>query len=257
MRTPGIRHRSCGCPTGGSSGSKPGGIPLGLGAFDALRTQDASLGHGDLLVAFTDGLIEATHDIEEGEAAVARALAHPAFAFCSQPATLLRAMVVPSLPGDDVAILTLRAGGGADWAFDANDARAAQAAREAFVARLAAEGVARDDQLAYEIVFGEIVGNAARYTPGPLELALRREDARLILFALDRGPGFDWDAAPPRDTYAESGRGLFLIATLARDVRAEHIAGLRDLPRGHARARLSGVRHRVWRSRRTCRRPST
>jgi serine phosphatase RsbU (regulator of sigma subunit)/anti-sigma regulatory factor (Ser/Thr protein kinase) len=202
-----------------------GGIPLGLGAFDALRTQDASLGRGDLLVAFTDGLIEATHDIDEGEATVARALAHPAFGFCSQPATLLRTMVVQSLPRDDVAILTLRTGGGADWTFDANDARAAQAAREAFVARLAAERASHDDQLAYEIVFGEIVGNAARYTPGPLELALRRDGARLVLFALDRGPGFDWDAALPRDAYAESGRGLFLIATLACDVRAEHLAG--------------------------------
>jgi PAS domain S-box-containing protein len=202
-----------------------GGIPLGLGAFDALRTQEASLGRGDLLVGFTDGLIETTHDIDEGERAVADALAHPAFAFCSWPAALLRAMVVPSLPGDDVAILTLRAGGGADWSFDANDARAAQAAREAFVARLGTEGVSGDERLAYEVVFGEIVGNAARYTPGPMDLALRREGARLVLFALDRGPGFDWKAAPPRDAYAESGRGLFIIATLARAVRAEHILG--------------------------------
>jgi PAS domain S-box-containing protein len=232
VRTGGLRYANAGHPSpfvrlpdGRFFRLEAGGIPLGLGAFDALRTQEASLTRGDLLVAFTDGLIEATHDIDEGESTVAQALAHPAFAFCSQPATLLRTMVVPSLPDDDVAILTLRAGGGADWAFDANDARAAQAAREAFVARLAAEGLARDDQLAYEIVFGEIVGNAARYTPGPLDLVLRREAARLVLFALDRGPGFDWNAAPPLDTYAESGRGLFLIATLACDVRAEHIAG--------------------------------
>jgi PAS domain S-box-containing protein len=232
VRTGALRYANAGHPSpfvrlpdGRFFRLESGGIPLGLGAFDALRTQDASLARGDLLVAFTDGLIEATQDIDEGEATVARALAHPAFAFCSQPATLLRTMVVPSLPRDDVAILTLRVGAGADWAFDANDARAAQAAREAFVARLAAERVNRDDQLAYEIVFGEIVGNAARYTPGPLELALRRDGARLVLFALDRGPGFDWDAALPRDAYAESGRGLFLIAALACDVRAEHLAG--------------------------------
>jgi len=200
-----------------------GGIPLGLGAFGTLQTQEAALAHGDLLVAFTDGLIETTQDIDEGERAVGAALAHPAFAFCSQPATLLRAMIVPTLPGDDVAILTLRAGGGADWSFDANDARAAQAARGAFVARLAEEGVRDDERLAYEIVFGELVGNAARYTPGPLDLALRRDAGRLVLYALDRGPGFDWTAALPCDAYAERGRGLFLIGTLARDVRAEHL----------------------------------
>ncbi|HEY0381870.1 MAG TPA: SpoIIE family protein phosphatase [Candidatus Elarobacter sp.] len=212
-------------PDGGSFRLEAGGVPLGLGAFDTLRTQEASLARGDLLVAFTDGLIETTQDIDEGERAVAKALAHPAFGFCVRPAALLRAMVVPSLPRDDIAILTLRAGGGADWSFDANDARAAQAARRAFVARLYEEGAGDEDRPAFEIVFGEIVGNAARYTPGPLELALRRDGARLVLYALDRGPGFDWDAAPPRDAYAESGRGLFLIASLGRDVRAEHIAG--------------------------------
>lgn len=212
-------------PDGRSFRLEAAGIPLGLGAFHALRTLDASLSGGDLLVAFTDGLIEATHDIDEGERAVARALAHPAFAFCSRPAALLQAMVVPSLPGDDVAILTLRAGDGADWSFDANDARAAQAARKAFVARLAAEGVPPDERLVHEVVFGEIAGNAARYTPGPIDLALRRDGGRLVLSALDRGPGFAWNPAPPSDAYAESGRGLFLIQTLGRAVRFEHLAG--------------------------------
>lgn len=232
VRTGMLHYANAGHPSpfvrsadGGSFRLQAGGIPLGLGAFGELRSQEASLRRGDLLVAFTDGLIEATHDIDEGERAVAAALAHPAFAFCSEPAALLRAMVVPALPGDDIAILTLRAGGGADWSFDANDARAAQAARGAFVARLAEEGAGAEDRLAFETVFGELVGNAARYTPGPLDLALRREPERLVLLALDRGPGFDWSAALPRDAYAESGRGLFLIEALARGVRSEHVAG--------------------------------
>jgi PAS domain S-box-containing protein len=201
------------------------GVPLGLGDFDPPRTREDGLAFGDLLVAFTDGLIETTRDIDEGERRVAEVLAHPAFGFCSQPAALLRALVVPDVPGDDVAILTVRAGGGASWSFDANDGTAAQAAREAFVARLAAEGVSHDDRLACEIVFGEIVGNAARYTPGPLDIVLLRSDTRLVLAALDRGPGFDWDGRPPRDAFAENGRGLFLIETLALDVRVERLSG--------------------------------
>jgi PAS domain S-box-containing protein len=202
------------------------GVPLGLATFDVLRTREAALVPGDLLVAFTDGLIEATRDIEEGERTLAHALAHPAFALCSAPAALLRAMIVPPVPADDVAILTLRAGGGgADWAFDANDGRAAQAAREAFVGRLRAEGVDVEESRAFEIVFGEIVGNVARYTPGWVDLALRRDGTRLVLGALDRGPGFDWDAVLPPTAWAESGRGLFLIETLAQAVRAEYVRG--------------------------------
>lgn len=200
------------------------GVPLGLGAFDTLVTRDAVLDRGDLLVSFTDGLIEATHDIEAGENEVARALAHPAFGLCSQPAALLRAMVVPDVPADDIAILVLRAGGGADWCFDANDERAAHAAREAFVARLAADGIGREERQAFEVVFGEIVGNAARYTPGPLDMALRRDGSALRLAVLDRGPGFDWNAALPASDWSETGRGLFIIDSLAHGVRVEHLA---------------------------------
>jgi PAS domain S-box-containing protein len=201
------------------------GIPLGLGTFDALRTRDAVLAPGDLLVAFTDGLIEITHDIDAGERTLAAALAHPAFGFCREPAALLRAMIVPPVPADDVAILTLRAGAGADWSFDANDGRAAQSAREAFVARLAGEPISREDRLAFELVFGEIVGNVARYTPGPVDLALYRHRKRLVLATLDRGPGYPWNAAPPADVMAENGRGLFLIQMLGRHVLSEHIDG--------------------------------
>ncbi len=202
------------------------GVPLGLSAYDSPRTWEAVLSTGDLLVVFTDGLIESTHDIDEGEARLAEALAHPAFGFCSEPAALLSALIVPEEPGDDIAILTLRVGAGADWSFDANDARAAQAARKAFVGRLRSAGVGEEDRVACEIVFGEIVGNVARYTPGPVDVALLRDGPSLRLAALDRGPGFRWNAAPPPDQMAESGRGLFLIGTLGRAVRVEHIAGI-------------------------------
>ena len=201
------------------------GVPLGLGAFDATPLVETTLDPGDLVVAFTDGLIESTHDIDEGERRAAEALAHPAFGFCSQPAALLRALVVPNDPRDDIAILAMRTGGGADWTVDAGGPLAAQAARKAFVARLRAAGIGREDRLACEIVFGEIIGNVARYTPGLVDLALRRDGDRLILEALDRGPGFEWHPALPQDQFAESGRGLFLIGLLARDVRIEYLPG--------------------------------
>jgi PAS domain S-box-containing protein len=231
-RTRALRYANAGHPApivrepdGTLTRLEAAGIPLGLMEFDTPRTVEGALAQGALFVAFTDGLIESTHDIDEGEARVAAALAHPAFAICSTPAALLCAMTVPTLPNDDVAILTLRAGGGADWSFDANDRHAAQAAREAFVARLVTDGVNADDRVASEIIFGETIGNVARYTPGRIDLGLHRDGGALVFTALDRGPGFPWNASPPQDTWAESGRGLFLIQTLARAVHVEHLLG--------------------------------
>lgn len=42
--------------------------------------------------------------------------------------------------------------------------------------------------------------------------------------ALDRGPGFAWKPVRP-EYLSESGRGLFLIAAFASNVRLEHLAG--------------------------------
>ena len=84
-------------------------------------------------------------------------------------------------------------------------------------------GLADGDVLGFETVFGEIVGNAARYTPGPIDIAVLTSGERVVLAVLDRGPGFTWDAALPKNAMAESGRGLFLIDRLARSVRVERL----------------------------------
>jgi PAS domain S-box-containing protein len=202
------------------------GVPLGLGEFDSPREYTTVLRDGDLLVAFTDGLIEATQDIDAGERFVTDALTHPAFSVCSEPASLLRVLTVPTLPGDDVAILAMRVGQTApQWTFNANDGAAAQRAREGFVAMLRSADVAEEKAQACEIVFGEVIGNVARYTPGLVDIALTQGPAGFSLAALDRGPGFTWDGKPPEDAFAESGRGLFLIETLSRAVRIEYLSG--------------------------------
>ena len=56
-------------------------------------------------------------------------------------------------------------------------------------------------------------------------MALRRDGTRLVLSALDRGPGFDWQAVLPANAWSESGRGLFLIETLGRGARLERLPG--------------------------------
>lgn len=200
------------------------GIPLGLAPFGPPKTFVDQLAPESLLVAFTDGLIELERDIEGGERAIVEALAHPAFALCSTPAALLAAMLIQDRPQDDVAIFTMRVGRGADWSFDTGDEAGAHAARTDFVGGLRADGVPDAAAQTAELIFGEVVGNAVRYAPGVLDLALERAGNDYVLRALDRGPGFAWNASLPSDE-SESGRGLFLIERLARSVRSDAIPG--------------------------------
>jgi anti-sigma regulatory factor (Ser/Thr protein kinase) len=92
-------------------------------------------------------------------------------------------------------------------------------------------------------VFGELVGNAARYAPGAVEVTVDWSGAAPVLHVLDNGPGFHHVPALPHDVYSESGRGLFLISLLSDDF------GVSRRPEGgsHARAVLS-LSHRPLRA---------
>ena len=200
-------------------------LPLGLEEFAALATVDDRLEKGDLLVCYTDGLIEAGKDIEAGIAGMVAALRDPALGIVSYPAELVSALALPEGAHDDVAILTLRASGGATWSFDANDVAASHAARDDFVTRFRSLGAGREAASTAEVVFGELVGNAARYTPGPIDVGLGGESESPVLDVVDRGPGFVWRGELPEDPLSESGRGLFLITTLARTLEVRRLDG--------------------------------
>lgn len=200
-------------------------LPLGLEAFDALSTKEEKLENGELLVCFTDGLIEAGKDIAAGVSGVIAALHDPALGIVSYPAELVSRLALPQGAHDDVAILTLRVSGGPTWSFDANDAGASHGARDDFVARFCALGASREAAGTAEVVFGELVGNAARYTPGPIDVGLGRDNDGPVLDVIDRGPGFAWRGELPADPLSESGRGLFLITTLARTLEVRRLDG--------------------------------
>ena len=199
------------------------GLPLGLESFAPVKTEREQLAEGDLLVCFTDGLIEARKDIAAGMSDVMRALADPAVGIATDAAGLVGALALPEGAHDDVAILTLRVAEASTWSFDANSITAAQAARDAFVARLQRVGAVAEETNAAEIVFGELVGNAARYTPGAVDVGLSCGVGNAILDFLDRGPGFTWHGRLPADPLSETGRGLFLITTLSRTVEVRFI----------------------------------
>jgi anti-sigma regulatory factor (Ser/Thr protein kinase) len=85
--------------------------------------------------------------------------------------------------------------------------------------------VPNDDAFsAADIIVGEVLANVERHAPGPAELHLDWNCRHARLLVLDRGPGFGAEPRTTlRDPYAESGRGLAIIALLA----VEHTYGNR------------------------------
>jgi serine phosphatase RsbU (regulator of sigma subunit) len=83
-------------------------VPLGVGSLHRRTLYTDELLAGDILVAFTDGLIEMTRDLDAGERRLAKAIADPAFVAAADPAAWLRETLVERFPLDDVAILTMR-----------------------------------------------------------------------------------------------------------------------------------------------------
>ncbi len=217
------------------------GLPLGLREGREPPATTVVLPPSSLVVFFTDGLVESTRDIDEGERRVFAALGDPALADGRAPAAALVARVLDDGIRDDVAVLTLRlahAESSADdwtmrWRFDPRDWRRAYDVRETLAETLAASG-ANVDLPAAELVFGELVGNAVRHAPGLVDVALSWDDAATpVLHVIDDGPGYvPRSGLPPDD--AESGRGLYIVAQLSREFTVTKLAR-----RGvHARAVL-------------------
>jgi len=221
------------------------GLPLGLRERGQDVTRNAELPDDTTVLLYTDGLVEAERDIIGGELALAKALA--AADLAAAPAQSIHDAVLHGVAaGDDVAMLVvafrrslLEIGGdhGAmRWTFDARDARAAGNARRAIVAALERRGITRPDRTTSELVYAELVGNAKRYAPGLIDVALDLSGETAVLHVVDTGPGFQHNARLPADALAESGRGLFIVSTVA-----EEFAVTRCPDGGaHARAVLKG-----------------
>ncbi len=240
------------CSPGGDIVKLPGrGLPLGLRDDVETPTTTVRLPDGALVVLFTDGLIESTHDILEGERRLDAALADPAVVGSDDPARAIQRRVLFDGSPDDVAILTLRYTA-ADvvtrtpspmpqtalsmhWSFDAREARTSQDVRGVYaqyLRELAEDGA---DVAAAELVFGELLSNVVRHAPGPVEIELEWTATRPVLHVLDRGNGFERTMELPRDQLSENGRGLYIINGLTEEFTVTKLPGYGT----HARAVLS------------------
>jgi serine phosphatase RsbU (regulator of sigma subunit)/anti-sigma regulatory factor (Ser/Thr protein kinase) len=181
-----------------------------------------------LLVLYTDGIVEIDRDVIAGTKMLERVLASDAVLHAASPAEFIERAIANQTPRDDIAILVINfADGELRWQFEAADSRSAYSMREAFFQRILTTCDADEEQLSTcGLIFAELIGNAVRHAPGSLAVSLEDRDGAFILHIIDKGPGFGYEPTLPGNIWAESGRGLFLISKLAREVSVEQIPGL-------------------------------
>lgn len=199
------------------------GLPLGL-RIEPENTSPVTVGFGadDVLLLYTDGLTESTHDLIEGENRVRAALRSVPAEREMDIAHYVLEQVIPRGSPDDVAILSVRACDKAPvstdltLSFDARDARMAHEARRLVATYLRELGSPDADYDGSELVFGELIGNVVRHAPGEVEIEVGWDDGFARLCVRDRGFGYASDRELPIDPLSENGRGLFLINALTR-----------------------------------------
>lgn len=213
------------------------GIPIGWPGAGSIEVVTITLGRNDTAVFYTDGLVEATKDIEDGFARLAGAARETA-RYPAMP--MARALVERALEGhthsDDSLALVLRRRSPPEseagprmrpfeYRFSpvaANVSLVRHTLRD-WLTLQDVTGTDRDDLV---LIASELCANAVRAAsgaPGSLALRARADGDSIVVEVEDDGDGFE--LPPPAndgdlpDPDAESGRGLFLVGVLADELR--------------------------------------
>jgi anti-sigma regulatory factor (Ser/Thr protein kinase) len=198
------------------------GVPLGLDERTAFTTSTIVLDEAALLVLYTDGLTEVDRDPVRGEAALVRLLQDDEVLYAASPARYVSRLSARATR-DDTAILAVRFGAhGRRWSFDVKDSDAAYAVKREFAAAVREYDETADTHDA-QVILGELIANALRYTPGRVSIALSSDADGLCLHLMDEGRGFDLVPSLPKSPWSESGRGLFLVSQLAKSVTVRRL----------------------------------
>jgi len=227
-------------PDGSIAELRTTGLPLGLRERSDAATATVAVAPGSMLVCYTDGLIESTHDIFEGERRLHAAIASPSIEASAEPARTIHDEVLFDGAHDDVAILAVRMPGPdvpdpfTRFALRSDDPERVSAVRRAFSIMLAERGADKEAAYSAELVFGELLGNVARYAPGDFDVAIDFATEEPVLHLLDNGPGFRFNPNLPDDVLSERGRGLYIVSSLAKSFSVDPRLG----GGSHARAVL-------------------
>ncbi len=216
------------CPDGTVVRLESPSPPLGAFANTTFEQHEMMCPEDSVLVLYTDGVIEISRDILAGEEMLARVLATRAVLHASNPAEFIERAIAHQHPRDDIAILAVNFNcAQRTWQFAADDARAVYTLRHEYLRIVENLCDASEDDLATcGLIFAELIGNVVRHAPGSLSISLEVRGEVLVLHLIDKGPGFDYEPSLPANVWAESGRGLFLISMLARDVKVERLPGM-------------------------------
>lgn len=208
-------------PEGGVIELEGGGLPLGLRSEHEPVTCTFQLPVGSMLTLYTDGLTEATHSLDEGYTKLFATLVQPRLRLATSPAKAIYDAMLPDGSKDDVAILTVRVGeatrGQMFPIVSAHDERDVRGMQKHLLQALRDGGLSENAMLSAELILAEVIGNLARYAPGPAVFNLAWNEGVPVLHVMDSGPGYEFAAKLPADPLSETGRGLFLIASLARN----------------------------------------
>nr|WP_235614674.1 SpoIIE family protein phosphatase/ATP-binding protein [Streptomyces ambofaciens] len=190
--------------------------PLGLGGLP-FETAELHLAEGTGIVLYTDGLVEQRdRDIDAGLEMLRSTLADSSGASPEETCEAVFDRMLPAHRRDDVALLVARtrlldSSRVADWDVP-RDPAAVGTVRTACSRQLAAWGL---DEMAFatELVLSELITNAIRYGSEPIHVRLLYE--RTLICEVSDGSSTSPHLRQAAIT-DEGGRGLFLVAQLAR-----------------------------------------
>jgi integral membrane sensor domain MASE1/anti-sigma regulatory factor (Ser/Thr protein kinase) len=216
-----------------------GSLPLGVAGNTEYRSYSATLEPESIVVFYTDGITEFSREIEATERTLRDAIDALVAKPSPRPAEAIRQAVLGNeAPSDDAVLVVLRVAPTTDaitageinlrqsWSFHSSHAYSAHSARHEvmqFIERLAG---ADADLFTAELIVGEILANTVEHAPGLVNMEVDWSDAAPVVTVVDTGPGLEkFVALLPDDELTEDGRGLFLVKTLANEVRVESDQG--------------------------------
>ena len=273
-----LRYASAGHPmpitvqsTGVVEQLNGGGLIMGADRHVEYNQYSTVLDAGSAIVLFTDGLVESGRKVGyDYDAGVRRLVEVVNRQYYSAASNIAQAIQRDALGGqpplDDTAVLFIgvtdigyaRANTSKMWTIDAREKSAARRAKRAFLWHLGEFAPDGADLSACELIFGELLGNVARHTPGIAEVTIEITANMALLHIDDEGPPIVHAIAKPEE-FAEGGRGLLVVESLARNLRIARMrAGNRvtvELPITLT-GRDTGPRVPRWAARRTAEAPS-
>lgn len=203
-----------------------GGVPFGAGVPMQTRTHSVALERGSIVVFYTDGLIEFDRNIERAESALRRAVTKlVASPRNGRPAAFVqRAVMGTNPPLDDTVLLIVQLDASLrrSWTYDSRDPREATTLRREIAAFMRLFSTREDQLYVAEVVVGEALANTVEHAPGRVRVDVDWTQTHPVVTVADCGPGMtEPGTVLPSDPLSETGRGIYLIESLAKEVTVE------------------------------------